>query len=462
MKNNFKAAIAVALLPLTFLSCQTSKNAMMKKIAIPKQVYGSGVEFIPLRDKTLPYTRVYLWSSYGIAHENLDKQGALNLVTSLFQEGSKNKTKDQIAKEFAALGSGLSISPGMEQTLFTAESLTSDSHKLAKLFTEVILKSEMSNKSILDIKKKTISKIKKSYDDPDTMASKAFKQTIFKDHPYSFSQLGLEKKIGLLRRADLKETSKDLLTPSRLKVILVGNWTAEAEAHLMQRFSELAKSYAEEPKVLTPASIKAQTLFYHKPGIKQANIHMGINSIARDNKDYYALRAGLFILGGSFKSKLNEELRVKRGLTYGVNSYLDSKRYGGLIVVKGATRHEKIEEFILEAKKILKETAENGITQEELDKAKIYFKSQFPASVETKEKLVSQFLSLESKGVSGEKVFDFIQEMDNLTLDQVNKALKDHFVFDHLNTVIYGDVNKARSHMRKIKYDKKNFRSLKL
>ncbi len=444
------------------VSCQSSEKRLMKKIAIPKQVYGSGVEFIPLRDNSLPYTRVYLWSSYGVAHESEKKQGALNLVTQLFSEGSKKKSKEEIAKEFAAIGANLSITPGAEQTLFTAESLTADSFKLAKLFAEVVLNPDMSNKSILNIKKKTISKIKKIQDDPQTMAAKAFKQTMYKNHPYSYSSLGLEKRIGLLRRAELQDTLKDLLTPSRLKVILVGNWTPDAEAHLMQTFSELDKSFAEEPAVLAPANIRAQTLFFHKSGIKQANINMGINSIARSHKDYYALRAGLFILGGSFKSRLNEELRVSRGLTYGVSAYLSANKKGGLITISGATRHEKIDEFIVEAKKILKKTANEGITEEELKKAKVYFKSQFPASIETKEKLVGQFLSLEARGLSGEKVFEFIDEIDALTLDQVNKALKEHFSFDHLNIVIYGDTNKARSHMKKTKYKKKYVSSLKI
>lgn len=445
------------------LGCQSSQeNDGTRKVSIPKRKYKNGLEFVSLKDNSLPYTRIILWSAYGSAHESSLKSGALNLASRVFVEGTKKKSKDDIAKAFAALGSAMHISPNRESTTFSAEALSEDSLKLAKLFTEVVLDSKLSNKSILNVKNKLLAEIQRLTDNPSSMAGLGFDQYMYPDHSYGQNSFGTKNTLSKLRKSDVQDSMGDLLVPSRLKLVLVGRWSADAEGHLLQAFADLEKPFTELPQVLAPPRVEGQRVFFNKRGVKQAQVNIGISSVPRNDPSYIALKVGLHVLGGGLEGRLNQELRIKRGLTYGAYAGLDTAHKGGVLSVSGETRHGKIGEFVREAKKLLVAAGKDGITQEELNQAKAVIKGQFPRGIETKEKLINQYLSLEARGVSGEELFNYIPQVSKLKLAQVNKALRENLDPDYFNVFIYGDYRKAKAHLGKEKYDLKRASAIRL
>ena len=321
------------------------------------------------------------------------------------------------------------------------------------------------NKAILDLKMKTSDELKQLVDNPGALSLVAFGQTVFKGHGYERISSGSLNSISKLGKADIEKRYDQVMKPGDLSVAFIGNWQSGAEALILSKLSDLEKDEVAETslnRVEVPES-QMQTILFHKKDLKQANVNFGIPAISRDSVDYESLKVGLFVLGGSFKSRLNKELRIKRGLTYGVRAGLDAMYDGGVINISGSVRHDKVYEFITEAKKIMADVAKNGITQEELEKSKAIIRGQFPRGIETKEKEAAQYFDLMSRGVSGDELYKYLGKVMDLSLDQVNGALRKYIIMSKLNTVILGNkYNIPSNDLKKLRVDVKSYRAIKL
>ena len=455
----------LSILALSFLisSCQSSSKGFKSNLAEKK--LPNGVRVLSFKDKSLPFFKVVVWTDRGYAYEPEDALGVTALMSDLLLEGSESSSKKKLVDAFSALGSSFQSSVDADQTVFAAQSLTEDSTKLVDLFSEVLLRPKFDNKSILNLKMKTVDELKQIVDNPNSLSTVAFKQTLYKGHGYSRLSSGTIQSVAAIRKSDIVGRHKQILKPSELTVALIGNWSPKAEALILSNLSDLESddlSNSASNRVETLESAK-KTLFFHKRDLKQADVAFGVSAISRDSSDYEALKIGLFVLGGSFKSRLNKELRIKRGLTYGVRAGLSAARDGGVIEISGSVRHNKIYEFISEAKKIMKAVAKEGITESELKKAKAIVSGQFPRGIETREKEAAQFLDLEARGVEGEELYRYLGKVQSLRLTEVNSALRKYVQMDTLNTIVLGNkYNVPAKDMKRLRADVKSYRAIRL
>jgi zinc protease len=161
--------------------------------------------------------------------------------------------------------------------------------------------------------------------------------------------------------------------------------------------------------------------------------------LRRSNPDYIPLRIGTLILGGAFASRLNQKVRDDLGLTYSINANLEAMDQSGIFEISTFTRNEKVLEVLQETQKVVAETIENGVTQKELDAAKALMIGQFPAAVETPERLAMNLLILRRYGVPDTYLSRFIENIREVKLSQVNQALKQNLSLKKMNTVIFAD-----------------------
>jgi zinc protease len=449
---------------ISFLvSCQSSQKTF--KTNLSKKTLPNGVQVLSFKDKSLPFFKVVVRSDKGYAYEPSDALGVTALVSDLLIEGSEKKSKKELIDAFSALGSAFESGVSEDQVAFAAQSLTEDSVTLAELFTEVLTEPKFNNKAILDLKMKTSDQLKQLVDNPGSLSSVAFGQTMFKGHGYERISSGNLDSISKLRKTDLEKRYEQIMKPGGLSVALIGNWNPGAEALILSKLSDLEKDEVAEvslSRIETPEAVR-KTVWFHKKDLKQANVSFGVSAIGRDSVDYEALKVGLFVLGGSFKSRLNKELRIKRALTYGVGAGLDAMFDGGVIKISGSVRHDKVYEFISEAKKIMADVAKNGITKEELEKSKAIIRGQFPRGIETKEKEAAQYFDLLSRGVQGEELYKYLDKVMSLNLDQVNGALRKYIVMGKLNTVILGNkYNIPSKDLARLRAEVKTYKAIKL
>lgn len=429
--------------------CQT-KNFSIKS-NLKKKSSLNGVEFLSFKDDSVPYFKVVLWSPDSVSRELESQKGVTSLMASLLIEGSENFSKEVLVKAFSDIGSEFYFHMGSDYVAFGASSLTQDSEKLAEVFSEVVLNPKFANKSIYNLKLKKLAQLKQVQDNPSALAKLAYHQQMFGAHAYSRHWLGDTKTLTKLRRDEVRARYEQVFYPKNLKLALIGNWTDEAEVALFSKISDLAfDSYLESPEPPKVAEKAEQRVFVNKSDLKQAVVNMGWTAISYSNTDFEALSLAAFILGGSFKSKLNQELRINKGLTYGVGAFVEAYKNGGLFTVSGKVRHDKLAEFVMEAEKVLSFYARNGFSLEDLAKAKAVIKGQYPRGIETREAEAAAFLSNLAKGVKGENVYSYLDRVLGLSLDEVNDALRKYLVKDRMNLNVLGHLNKVSSKDKKL------------
>ncbi len=433
-KRIFKILLSFMMLVLV-PSCQTGSKKFQTNLKKKKLL--NGIEVLSFRDKSLPSFQIVLWSPLGSAYEPKGERGVTSLMADLLIEGSEQKSKDELVTSFSKIGSAFNSSVEDDQILFSATSLTEDSLELLKLFTEVTLSPKFNNRAILDLKGKKAARIKSISDSPKSLASLGFSQTMYQNHAYANMSMGTLASLPGLRRDAILKRYERMMEASKLKIAFIGNWSGDAESYMLSRYTDLEKSVVEASLDRVEVAEKTrESILFHKKDLKQANVSLGFSAIPRSSVDYEALKVGMFVLGGSFKSRLNKELRMKRGLTYGVGASVYAHYDGGVVKISGGVRHDKVYEFIREAKKIISDTAAHGITQEELDKAKAITRGQFPRRIETKENEAFAYLNLLSRGVEGEELYGYLGKVLDLKLVDVNDALRKYLIMSRLNTVI--------------------------
>ncbi len=454
--------ISLILISTVFnLNCQTGNKNF--KTNLKKKNLQNGIEVLSFKDQSLPSFQIIVWSSKGSAYEPIDQQGITHLTANLLIEGSLKHTKKEISQKFTNLGASFLTSVLNDQIIFTAQGLTEDSLEITKLFTEVILSPKFDNNSILDVKLKKTAEIKSMADDPKTLAKIAFSQLMFQKHEYSKFTTGSLKSLPKLKRSEVLKRYDQIMEAKNLKIAFIGDWSEDAEAFILSRFTDLKKEIQETKlnRVKVAEKIKESVLF-HKKDLQQANISIGFSAIDRSSEDYEALKVGLSVLGGSFKSRLNQELRIKSGLTYGVYANLLAMQDGGIIGISGGVRHNKVLEFITKAKKIIADTAVNGITQIELDKTIAIMKGQFLRNMETKEQEANLYLDLVSRGIKGELLYTYLNKIINLNLTDVNDALRKYLIIDHINILILANKYKIpKVDRKKLKLLEKDYSKIK-
>ena len=256
--------------------------------------------------------------------------------------------------------------------------------------------------------------------DPGELAGKAFSRTVFADHPYARPTKGTLETLATVGAADLEAFRKRIFARDNLYVGVVGDITPD---ELGKRLDEVFGALPETPELKPVADIqpvlgKTEAVDLAVP---QTTIQMALPGVMRDDDEFFAAYLMNHILGGgSFTSRLYEEIREKRGLAYGAGSFLASYDHAAVLGISTATRAEKAEESIAIIREQLADLAENGPTAEELAKAKAYVKGAYAIrNLDSSAAIASTLLGIQLDDLGIDYIDKRQDLIDAVTLDDV-------------------------------------------
>ncbi|MGE3760456.1 MAG: M16 family metallopeptidase, partial [Pseudobdellovibrionaceae bacterium] len=199
-----------------------------------------------------------------------------------------------------------------------------------------------------------------------------------------------------------------------------------------------------------PAWQGTDVLLIDRDDLNQAQIEIAFKGVPRNIPDYMELRAALKILGESMGSRLYDEIREKRGLTYHIHAWFDPRVQTGPMGIYTFTRTEKINETVEETLKAYRNFIEHGVTDTEVSQVKALIKGQFPRIFETPEGLAHQLLLLNLYGVPSDFLTNYLATADSLTKESINTAVKKYFDPVNLKILVYAPRAKAEESLKKI------------
>lgn len=442
----------IASLCLVSLSCATmSGTGGVKLPAYSDRTLKNGLKILMVKDHSLPYVSMGLLIRTGASSDPMGKSGLAELTADLLERGTKQKTAEQIADDFGQLGAGFGSSTEYDYSYLSTSGLSVQQQTLYNLFFQLTTEPLFSTDEVNRLKAERISEIKRAYDQPNYVASRLFGQLLFGAHPYGRSSSGTVRDIGAIRQKDIIRFYLKNYRPNNAMLVLVGDLDEKMVDELIVKLEAWESRPLEaEPNSTLPQLAGMQVQLADRTDLKQTEVRIGHYGVKRAIDEYQILGVAETILSGGFTSRLMKEIRVKRGLTYGIYSSFDAREEVGPFTIGANTRHEKVGELVSETIKTFSEFYEKGVTDREVSDAKGYLQGVFPRMLETPDSLARILISLRFYGVSDAYLTDYVRNLQKISASDVNRVIRKYYHPDRLRVLIYGPKDKIIEQLRPI------------
>jgi predicted Zn-dependent peptidase len=423
------------------------------------------LKFPPYLTKTLPNgVTVYVMKKTGVPLVNIDVAikggresepsnlaGIASITADLLRKGTMSYSAAQFSDALDALGGSYRNHTDEQSTLLETEFLAKDFNRGLSLLADTVLHPTFPDSEVVKLLGQRRDDIKALKDDPRRAIS-AYAHAFFfgPDHPYG--RIVDQESLNRITRADIEQYYKRMYTAPNLIVAVVGDVDPGAVIAQVDRvFVSLpaGSPYVWKPPIKLESPPASRMLLVNKPASTQTYFYIMQPGIDAHNPDRAAIRLVDTVFGGTFASLLNEELRVKTGLTYGARASIDRDRLQGMNAIETFTKTASTAKALALSLSTLKALHENGITAAQLASAKAYLKGTLPRSLETGNQLASQLIRLNVLGLDRAEIDDLFQRLDAVTLEQANAAAKKYYQTSGLTFVLVGDVPKFKAEMTK-------------
>jgi len=388
----------------------------------------------------LPMIDIKVVFNAGAARDG-DLPGIAKMTNAMLDEGTAGMDADQIATAFANVGANYSASSERDMAVLSLRSLTEQQALTQALntFTEVLSSPSFPNQSFQRIQQQLLTGLQAEKQSPSALAARAFYESLYGDHPYSEMPSGETTSIAKLTLADLKEFYQRYYVSKNAVVVIVGAVDKNKAAAIAEQVTTgLAKGEQASALPEVDDLSEAKQIQISHPST-QTSILMGQPGMSRNDPDYFPLYVGNHILGGGgLVSLLNDEIREKRGLTYGVYSYFRPMQQKGPYQFGLQTRNDQTEQALTVLKQTVKKFIENGPTEKELIAAKQNITGGFALRVDSNSKIADYLSMIAFYDLPLDYLAKFNDKVTAVSVADIKEAFKRRVDVDKMLTVLVG------------------------
>ena len=411
---------------------------MRAEIAIQEVTSPGGISAWLVEDHNIPFVALELRFRGGTSLDVANRRGAINLMVGLLEEG----TGDLDARGFATardeLAASFDYSAYDDAISVSARFLTETQSEAMVLLKGSLVAPNFTEVAINRVRAQVVAGLTSDTKDPDTIVSLRFDALAFGDHPYGSGSDGTIESVSALTRDDLNAAHLGTLTRDRVYVAAVGDISADQLTALLDRLlSELPDSGRALPSKVDYGLEGGTTVVdFDTP---QSVAIFGQRGIEREHPDFFAAYLVNQILGGgSFESRLMEEVREKRGLTYGVYSYLLPKDFSNLYIGRVASANNRIAEAIAVIRAEWARMANSGVTQDELRRAKTYLTGSYPLRFDGNGPIANIMVGMQMQGLPVAYITSRNDKINAVTLEDANRVAQQLLDPEGLHFVVVG------------------------
>ncbi|WP_245415834.1 MULTISPECIES: M16 family metallopeptidase [Mesorhizobium] len=417
------ALIARALLALALL--MFSALAASAEMKIQEVVSSKGVRAWLVEDYSVPVIAMRFAFEGGSTQDPVGKEGLANLMTALFDEGAGPLDSDAFQIKLDDAGAEMGFDADRDRFEGGMRMLADQREEAFNLLALAVNQPRFDQNPIDRMRAQIISGIVARSRDPEYAAGLKWGEALYPGHPYSRRSQGMPETLKTISADDLRAFHKNVFAREKLHVGVVGAIDAET---LKKELDRVFGDLPEKPNLIAVPDVApklGQTLSvtYDLP---QTIIQMAYPGVARADPEFFAAFLMNHILGGgSFTSRLFEEVREKRGLAYGVDSSLSSSEHSNLLSISTATRSDRASETLDIMRTVIKDVAENGVTDDELAAAKKYVIGAYAINnLNSSAAIARTLVELQAEDLG----IDYMQRrgalIDAVTREQVNAIAK--------------------------------------
>jgi predicted Zn-dependent peptidase len=436
----------------------------LKLPAIQKQKLSNGLGVWIVEQHEVPLAQINLIVRSGSAADPIGKFGVGSLAAAMLDEGAGTRSALELADALEFVGANLSTTSSFDYSAVRMSVPVSKLGDALPLMSDVALRPAFPAGELDRLRQERLTGLLQARDNPAALIQLAFPRMVYgPTHRYGTPANGLPPAIEALTVADLQAFYRAHYRPDNATLLVVGDvkpasivpaletafgaWKAEGMAALV----------AEVPSA--PQLKSRQVFMVDKPEAAQSQIRIGWVGVARSTPDYAALQVLNTILGGSFTSRLNQNLRERNGYAYGASSFFDMRLSAGPFLAAAGVQTDKtgdaLKEFFNELNGIL-----GPVPAEELTKARNYVALGFPGEFETTGDLARKLEELVVYNLPDNTFTDFVAAVSKVTAADLQRLAARYIQPDKMAVVIVGDRKVIEGPVRLLSLGPVNFVSI--
>lgn len=409
------------------------------QIKIEEVTSEGGIKAWLVSEPAIPFIAVQIAFKGGTALDADGKTGATNLMVGLLEEGTSDMDATAFRRATESLAANFGFSADRDSVRISAQVLKSNADEALALLRKAIMDPAFNDVAFTRVKAQVVSGLESDLQDPQTIAGQRLNELAFAGHPYALPSRGTLETVGALTREDIFDAHRAVLTKDHLVVSVVGDVTAEELGPMLDTLlGGLPDTGAKLPPQIEFGATGGTTVVDFPSPQSQA-IWAQTTEVDLDHPDFMPLFVMNHILGGGgFGSRLTDEVREKRGLTYGIYTYiawLGATEYmgGGVASANGT-----IAEAISVVQDEWKRMADGGVTAAELEKAKKYMTGSYALRFDGNSKIARVMTGMQLDGFVPEYINTRNDRLNSVTLEDIARVAKTHLQPDGLRFVVVG------------------------
>ncbi|MGL6258481.1 M16 family metallopeptidase [Vibrio sp. WXL210] len=408
--------------------------------------FDNGIEVLSTANTETPTTAIQLYIPAGERQVPRGKEGLASLTASMMQEGSQDRSIEEIKAELDKLGSAISVSPSRYSTVVSISSLTANLDRTLEIIQEVLYRPAFAEQDFERLKQQMLEGLVYQQQKPTWMASQATRQVLYGESIFARSGDGSFESVNSITLEDVKRFYRRHYTPHGTQIVVV----SDLQPKQVERSLEGLKSWQGDvapliqPEVLAPLGEQAIYLV-DKPNAPQSIIRFVRRGLPYDaTGEVYRASLANFNLAGNFNSRLNLNLREDKGYTYGANGYFAANRETGAVVFSTQVRGDSTIASILEIQSELEKYSREGMTDQELEFMRLAVGQQDALKYETPSQKANLLSSILIYGLDEDYLKQRNEIVDTITKEELNQLAAKWFAPQDYQIIVVGEAEQLR------------------
>lgn len=398
-----------------------------------------GIEVLHVESRELPMVDLALTFDAGSSRDN-KLPGLSAIMHGMLNKGSGKLSADDVASRFEDVGAQFNASVDLDRSSVTLRSLSGEDFFVDALnmFVEVVSKPSFPERDFIRESKRQLISLENVDQSPGEIVSRTFFDLLYQPHPYAQARSGTKESVSNISLKDIRTFHSEFIMTNGTILAIVGDISKKQAESIANKISDSLPEGKVHEKIQSAAATDAKTQHINFPS-QQSHVRIGQIGIERGNPDYFSLYVGNHVLGGGgFTSRLVEEVRSKRGLSYSVYSYFLPYQQAGPFILGLQTKSDQVKEAVKVCNEVLAEFIENGPTEDELTLSKQNIMNGFPLRIDSNRDILGYLSIIGYYDLPLTYLDNFNKNIEQVTLKDVQTAFRNHLNMDSFITVVVG------------------------
>ena len=397
-----------------------SRAARVQRVRSP-----GGIEAWLVEDYAVPLIAVDFAMRGGAAQDPSGKPGTTTLLTALLDEGAGSLDASAYHQAIDDLAVHISFGTDRDRCTGHLMTLARNRDKAFELFRLAICEARLDAEPVARVRGQIAAGLRREQNDPDSMAARNLRKLSFPDHPYGRPARGELATLDTLNRDDLLAMRGKIFVRDELVIAVVGAIDAATLAKALDDIFGALPAKGDLAPVAPVTLSGLGSIHIEDLDIPQSTIRFARPGLARKDPDFVAATVVNHILGGgAFTARLFREVREKRGLAYSVYSQMQTLDRAAMVIGGTSTKNERAAESLSVIRHEIVDLADNGPTEDELEKAKKFLIGSYALSFDTSTKIASQLVHLQSEGYDVSWLDERNHKVAAVTIEDARRAAK--------------------------------------